>query len=172
VENLAPTGIRSPDRPTRSESPHRLSYTGPHPDEKTRQQRSTPYRVPWLSSGGLAPQPLVTHSAPHRAELMASVPGSSRPHYRPHSLSHNYQAVSATLVTTSLVANQLAQTAGPHASHCADGTQQVVPPPYTTSLSVTETLYALPHDVSATFSLTYFVCDRGKTVCIPAQSVV
>jgi len=29
VENLAPTGIRSPDRPTRSESLCRLSYPGP-----------------------------------------------------------------------------------------------------------------------------------------------
>ena len=30
TENLAPTGIRSPDRPTRSESLYRLSYRGPH----------------------------------------------------------------------------------------------------------------------------------------------
>jgi hypothetical protein len=29
AENLAPTGIRSPDRPTRSESLYRLSYPGP-----------------------------------------------------------------------------------------------------------------------------------------------
>jgi hypothetical protein len=29
VENLAPTGIRSPDRPTRSESLYRLRYLGP-----------------------------------------------------------------------------------------------------------------------------------------------
>ena len=29
-ENLAPTGIRSPDRPARSESLYRLSYPGPH----------------------------------------------------------------------------------------------------------------------------------------------
>ena len=29
AENLAPTGIRSPDRPARSESLYRLSYTGP-----------------------------------------------------------------------------------------------------------------------------------------------
>ena len=29
AENLAPTGIRSPDRPARSESLHRLSYSGP-----------------------------------------------------------------------------------------------------------------------------------------------
>ena len=29
AENLAPTGIRSPDRPARSESPYRLSYIGP-----------------------------------------------------------------------------------------------------------------------------------------------
>ena len=29
VENLAPTGIRSPDRPARSESLYRLSYPGP-----------------------------------------------------------------------------------------------------------------------------------------------
>ena len=28
-ENLAPTGIRSPDRPARSDSLHRLSYPGP-----------------------------------------------------------------------------------------------------------------------------------------------
>jgi hypothetical protein len=30
VENLAPTGIRSPDRQVRSESLYRLSYRGPH----------------------------------------------------------------------------------------------------------------------------------------------
>jgi hypothetical protein len=29
VENLAPTGIWSPDRPARSKSPYRLSYPGP-----------------------------------------------------------------------------------------------------------------------------------------------
>jgi hypothetical protein len=29
AENLAPTGIRSPDRPTRSESLYRLGYPGP-----------------------------------------------------------------------------------------------------------------------------------------------
>ena len=29
--NLAPTGIRSPDRPARSESLYRLSYPGPRP---------------------------------------------------------------------------------------------------------------------------------------------
>jgi hypothetical protein len=29
IENLAPTGIRSPDRPARSESLYRLSYRGP-----------------------------------------------------------------------------------------------------------------------------------------------
>jgi len=29
VENLAPTGIRSQDRPARSESLYRLSYRGP-----------------------------------------------------------------------------------------------------------------------------------------------
>ena len=30
AENLAPTGIRSPDRPARSESLYRLSYLGPY----------------------------------------------------------------------------------------------------------------------------------------------
>ena len=30
VENVAPTGIRSPDRPARSQSLYRLSYRGPH----------------------------------------------------------------------------------------------------------------------------------------------
>jgi hypothetical protein len=30
AENLSPTEIRSPDRPARSESLHRLSYRGPH----------------------------------------------------------------------------------------------------------------------------------------------
>jgi hypothetical protein len=30
VENFASTGIRSPDRPARSESLYRLSYPGPH----------------------------------------------------------------------------------------------------------------------------------------------
>jgi hypothetical protein len=29
-KNLAPTGIRSPDRPARSESLYRLSYRGPN----------------------------------------------------------------------------------------------------------------------------------------------
>ena len=31
AENFAPTGIRSPDRPARSESLYRLSYPGPFP---------------------------------------------------------------------------------------------------------------------------------------------
>ena len=35
AENLAPTGIRSPDRPARSESLYRLSYTGPSVALKT-----------------------------------------------------------------------------------------------------------------------------------------
>jgi len=30
VENLAPSGIRSPDSPTRSVSPYRLRYPGPY----------------------------------------------------------------------------------------------------------------------------------------------
>ena len=30
AENLAPTGIRSPDRPASSESLYRLSYPGPY----------------------------------------------------------------------------------------------------------------------------------------------
>ena len=30
AENLAPTGIRSPDRPARSESLYRLSYPSPY----------------------------------------------------------------------------------------------------------------------------------------------
>jgi hypothetical protein len=30
AENLAPTGIRSPDRPVRSESLYRLSHAGPY----------------------------------------------------------------------------------------------------------------------------------------------
>jgi hypothetical protein len=30
AKNLAPTGIRSPDRPARSQSLYRLSYPGPH----------------------------------------------------------------------------------------------------------------------------------------------
>jgi hypothetical protein len=30
LENLAPTGIRSPDRPARSQSLYRLSYPAPH----------------------------------------------------------------------------------------------------------------------------------------------
>jgi hypothetical protein len=29
-QNLAPTGIRSPDRPARSESLYRMRYPGPH----------------------------------------------------------------------------------------------------------------------------------------------
>ena len=35
TENLAPTGIRSPDRTARSESLYRLSYHGPHITQKT-----------------------------------------------------------------------------------------------------------------------------------------
>ena len=34
AENLAPTGIRSPDRPVRSESLYRLSYPGPFEQNK------------------------------------------------------------------------------------------------------------------------------------------
>jgi hypothetical protein len=33
AENLTPTGIRSPDRPVRSESLYRLSYRGPQDDK-------------------------------------------------------------------------------------------------------------------------------------------
>jgi hypothetical protein len=35
AKNLAPTGIRPPDRPTRSQSLYRLSYPGPHVSENT-----------------------------------------------------------------------------------------------------------------------------------------
>jgi hypothetical protein len=35
AENLAPTGIRSPDRPARSESLYRLSYRGPRDRSKS-----------------------------------------------------------------------------------------------------------------------------------------
>ena len=35
AENLAPTGIRSPDRPARSESLYRLSYPGPFKRNQT-----------------------------------------------------------------------------------------------------------------------------------------
>jgi len=31
--NMAPTGLRSPDRPARSESLYRLSFPGPHSDK-------------------------------------------------------------------------------------------------------------------------------------------
>ena len=34
AKNLAATGIRSPDRPARSESLHPLSYPGPQDNEK------------------------------------------------------------------------------------------------------------------------------------------
>ena len=36
AENLAPTGIRSPDRPARSESLYRLRHAGPHVQQKLR----------------------------------------------------------------------------------------------------------------------------------------
>jgi hypothetical protein len=39
VENLAPTGIRSPDRPSRSQSLYRLSYPGP---------RCIPYNIQYI----------------------------------------------------------------------------------------------------------------------------
>ena len=35
AENLAPTGIRSPDRPARSESLYRMSYRSPRRNEKS-----------------------------------------------------------------------------------------------------------------------------------------
>ena len=35
AENLAPTGVRSPDRPARSESLYRLSYRGPRKQKKS-----------------------------------------------------------------------------------------------------------------------------------------
>ena len=35
-KNLAPTGIRSPDRPAGSESLYRLSYRGPHNNQDTK----------------------------------------------------------------------------------------------------------------------------------------
>jgi hypothetical protein len=34
-----PTGIRSPDRPTRSESPYRLNYPGPHIHDRRKKER-------------------------------------------------------------------------------------------------------------------------------------
>ena len=34
AENLAPTGIRSPNRPARNESLYRLSYPGPSSEKK------------------------------------------------------------------------------------------------------------------------------------------
>jgi hypothetical protein len=37
AENLAPNGIRSPDRPARSESLYRLSYPGPHKTARYKQ---------------------------------------------------------------------------------------------------------------------------------------
>jgi hypothetical protein len=40
AENLAPTRIRSPDRPARSESLYRLSYPGPQTDLQVRKSNS------------------------------------------------------------------------------------------------------------------------------------
>ena len=46
--NLAPTGIRSPDRPARSESLYRLSYPGPRPlyNLKTEKKNSQLHKLP------------------------------------------------------------------------------------------------------------------------------
>ena len=41
VENLAPTKIRSPDRPASSESLYRLSYPGPRPRESLEERKYT-----------------------------------------------------------------------------------------------------------------------------------
>jgi hypothetical protein len=48
AENLAPTGIRSPDHPARSESLYRLSYRGPLLDNKSVQTVGQVDGINWL----------------------------------------------------------------------------------------------------------------------------
>jgi len=52
AENFAPTRIRSPDRPTRSESLYRLSYSGP-PAANILNKQSRSSDKGWSSSWGL-----------------------------------------------------------------------------------------------------------------------
>jgi len=49
VENLTPTVIRSLDLPTRDESLHQLSYTGPHKKSKVKAKFRTGLPVPKIS---------------------------------------------------------------------------------------------------------------------------
>jgi hypothetical protein len=58
-ENLVPTGIRSPDRPARSQSLYRLSYPGPNCQniliEHLREAISVPFDARTLKVGGKVP---------------------------------------------------------------------------------------------------------------------
>jgi len=85
ADNLAhPTGIRSPDRPTRSESLYRLSYPGPLSDiyrEKSGEYDAvhwTASRVPCLRTRGTLP-PLFGMTPKYRG-------GFTLPMYLPYQL--------------------------------------------------------------------------------------
>ena len=54
-----------------------------------------------------------------------------------------------------------------YACQSADRNRHADPPPYATNLSALDKIFAIPHDVSRTFSLTYFVCEREKIDSIP-----
>jgi hypothetical protein len=54
AENLAPTGIRSPDRPARSGSLYRLSYRGPRAETRSRMRTvltfmGTLFVITWIN---------------------------------------------------------------------------------------------------------------------------
>ena len=50
VKILAPTGIRSPDRPAHSESLYRLSYRGPHLNARLQKKKYLPFLFIILNS--------------------------------------------------------------------------------------------------------------------------
>jgi hypothetical protein len=63
AENLAPTGIRSPDRPARSESLYRLSYRGLCEEVAYQIQNLYQYIVVDLSTPAVFPVSLLVRSS-------------------------------------------------------------------------------------------------------------
>ena len=57
AENLASTGIRSPDRPARSKSLYRLSYPGPRPRSFQTTYGSRIKWFPWVLTPGVKRNP-------------------------------------------------------------------------------------------------------------------
>ena len=80
-ENLAPTGIRSPDRPARSQTLYRLRYPGPRSILSLRYKNNT---IPPLIT--IRPQTTISMTM-HAISSLTSV---STEHYHPPPLTNNY----------------------------------------------------------------------------------